>query len=137
MRKDFHLLNELNNFIFHASEYGLISKWLMVYRSLTEEKPNYRFITFQFEALAVTNVIYLSINLLALIVTVTEIIVHKKIRTKSMIRFWKLLEMLIEIQIIQIDIFYLKINHSYFQLINVLREILSNYMENMEFNTEK
>lgn len=96
MRKDFPLINELNQFILYASESGLINKWLMGNRSLTEKKPLFEYVSFKAESLIVALMIFIGMILLALIVIIVETIVHKKIQGQNFIPFWHYVEIMID-----------------------------------------
>lgn len=96
MSKTFPFINELNRFILSASESGLITKWLMKYRSLTVKESSSEFAIFKAESLIVQVFISLGMLLFAFVVVILEGIVHEKARAENEIRFWYYLEIIID-----------------------------------------
>lgn len=96
MQRNFSLINQLNEFILFASESGLITKWLVDYRSLTVKESSAKFAIFKAEALIVQLCISFGMLVMAFIVVILEKIVHKMVQAENGIPFWYYLEILID-----------------------------------------
>lgn len=95
-RKNFPLLNNLNNFIRQASESGLIEKWLKHYQSIRDEKSEIEYITVQTETLLIELVIFCCMMSLASLAVILERKTFQKTRAPNATPFWRYLEMSID-----------------------------------------
>lgn len=96
MRKDFPFMEKLNEFVRHASDVGLVAKWLKSYRSIAEKPSCYNYEIFKAQNLYVVFEIGLCIFLIAFIVVIIERFVHKSVRSGNCRRFWRYIEMTID-----------------------------------------
>ena len=96
MRPNFPFANELNKFIEHATDGGLINKWRTKYQS--HFKPKYQDETFFFkiENYLLIMVIFAHLIFLANFIFVLERIVFKRVQMRRWRRFWRFVEMMID-----------------------------------------
>lgn len=97
MRKDFALINELNEFILRATDSGLINKWLKGKRfeTLKEKPQQFRNISIGISSIIVLLFICTGMLVFALSIFIIERIVHKKIQVKNT-GFFKYVDMTID-----------------------------------------
>lgn len=98
MRKDFPLINELNEFILRATDSGLITKWLKGKRfeTLKEKPPQFQNISIGISSIIVLLFICAGMLLFGLSILVIEIIVDTKVREENSAQFWFYIQMIID-----------------------------------------
>lgn len=94
-RKDFPLINELNQFIQGAVEGGLITRWLKRYRSREKEIPP-EYTDINWENFSIYVVFYLGLTFFAFVMLIIEKIVYRKVREPNSKPFWRYIEMAID-----------------------------------------
>lgn len=96
MRDNFPLINELNRFIHHAFDCGLIPKWTKTFQYFTEKSNKSQYYPVSMTLLMVLSIICCGILLFASFVWILETIVHKKNCTQNSSPFWHFIEMMID-----------------------------------------
>ena len=94
-RKNFPLINELNQFIERATETGLFDKWVKRYRSFRGEQLQIQY-TIGLTNFIIVMTIYSGMVSLAFIIIVIERFVYGKVRSLNSNPFWRYIEMAID-----------------------------------------
>lgn len=95
--KNFQFLCELNGFIEMVSETGFIVKWLKGYKfePILESETLLQFMEIKLEMFSVFIVICGSLCVIASLVAALEITAHKKVQMKTVTKFWRIVEMIL------------------------------------------
>lgn len=98
MRKNFLLMNELNQFIQQSSDAGLITKWLKgnQLEYSVQKPPKFQFVQSHMDAVLILFTFCLCLFSIAALILLIEFIVDKKVRTEKSARFWRYIEMSID-----------------------------------------
>ncbi|XP_031636877.1 uncharacterized protein LOC116349537 [Contarinia nasturtii] len=96
VRRDFTLINEFDRFIKHASECGLIEKWLNQYRSHVKEKFRISYNSVQTNYFPIMYSFYGLMLLAAFLTFIFERIVYEKVHAPNAPPYWRFIEMSID-----------------------------------------
>lgn len=98
MRKGFPYQVELNKFIQHISENGLIMKWYRKHKfgSFVEKPPTFQFIEITIEMFSIIGSLVIIELFVILLTLLLERMVFKNVRSQGAIRLWCYIEMIID-----------------------------------------
>lgn len=91
----FLYLNELNRFIQHASDGGLIVKWLENVEQFSEKRSLYTYSEVHLESLYGVGILFF-ILIFAFLVLILEKVVKKKVQIQNANQMWRYIEMAID-----------------------------------------
>lgn len=95
MQKNFPYADELNRFIMHASEGGLIYKWLKR-RNRSEKPTKLHYFYFKLESLLFGGTIFLGTTALTFLILFVEMIVFKNVQKANPALIWLFMDMAID-----------------------------------------
>lgn len=96
VKKQFAHLNELNSFIKMSSASGLIEKWRLEYQPKVKPITKRHIQPLSTESAFGLFMLFAFYNILLISFSLFEKYVHKKARETNPLRFWQLIEMLID-----------------------------------------